>query len=160
MSILAIDPGYERTGIAIVEQKKGGGGTLRYSDCFTTSQNDPFPRRLSSVGSEIDRIIRTYQPNRLAIERLFFNKNQKTAMMVSEIRGMILYLAGLHELTIFEYTPQEVKIAVTGYGKGSKQQVIRMVQALIEIDKDIAYDDEYDAIAVGLTCCASESFMN
>ena len=80
--------------------------------------------------------------------------------MVSEVRGMILYLAGVHKLTIFEYTPQEVKIAITGYGKGSKQQVIRMVQTLIKVDKNIPYDDEYDAIAIALTCCASEPLKN
>ena len=160
MTILAIDPGYGRTGIAIVEQNKERTGVLRYSDCFITPSSDPFSRRLFCVGSEIERVIRTYQPNRLAIEKLFFNKNQKTALMVSEVRGMILYLAGVHKLTIFEYTPQEVKIAITGYGKGSKQQVIRMVQTLIKVDKNIPYDDEYDAIAIALTCCASEPLKN
>lgn len=160
MTILAIDPGYGRTGIAIVEQNKERTGVLRYSDCFITPSSDLFSRRLFCVGSEIERVIRTYQPRRLAIEKLFFNKNQKTALMVSEVRGMILYLAGVHKLTIFEYTPQEVKIAITGYGKGNKQQVIRMVQALIKIDKDIPYDDEYDAIAIALTCCASEPLKN
>lgn len=160
MIILAIDPGYERVGIAIVEQNRERSGVLRYSDCFKTTQDDPFPKRLSCIGSEIERVIRTYQPSRLAIEKLFFNKNQKTAMMVSEVRGMILYLAGLHKLTISEYTPQEIKIAITGYGKGNKQQVIRMVQTLITIDKNISYDDEYDAIAIGLTCCASEPYKS
>lgn len=160
MTILAVDPGYGRTGIAIVEQNKERTGVLRYSDCFITPSSDPFPQRLFCVGSEIERVIHTYQPSRLAIEKLFFNKNQKTALMVSEVRGMILYLAGVNKLTIFEYTPQEVKIAITGYGKGSKQQVIRMVQTLIKIDKHIPYDDEYDAIAIALTCCASEPLKN
>jgi len=158
MIILAIDPGYERVGIAIIKQNKERTGIVRYSDCFMTPSKDPFPKRLAHVGNEIERVIRTFQPKRLAIEKLFFNKNQKTAMRVAEVRGMILYLATLHGLMISEYSPQEIKIAITGYGKGNKDQVIRMVQTLIKIDKNIAYDDEYDAIAIGLTCCASEPY--
>jgi len=91
----------------------------------------------------------------MAIENLFFNSNQKTALKVSEARGIIMYQALSGGLKVFEYTPLQIKIAITGYGRGDKKQVTDMLHHLIKIDKKIKYDDEYDAIAVGLTHLAS-----
>jgi len=87
----------------------------------------------------------------MAIEKLFFTTNQKTVMGVSEARGVIMYQALLNKIPVFEYTPLQIKIAITGYGRGDKKQIIAMLQHLIKIEKEIKYDDEYDAIAVGLT---------
>ena len=84
--------------------------------------------------------------------------NQKTAIDVAGVRGMLFYIAKKHSLSVFEYTPLQIKMAVTGYGKSDKKQVTDMVTKLIKIDKKIKFDDEYDAIAVGLTCFASERF--
>jgi len=155
MRILAIDPGYERVGIAIL-----GKDTLVFSECFKTSSKIPFSERLFLIGREIESVIKKYKPKLLAIEKLFFATNQKTAMSVSEAKGVIVYEAKKAGLKIFEYTPLEIKIAVTGYGKSDKKSVINMVKKLIKINENKNSDDEIDAIAVGLTCFAREKFRN
>lgn len=158
IKILAIDPGYERVGIAVIEKASSNSGDeeLIYSDCFKTSAKLPFLERLRLIGEEVERIIKKYKPTAFAIEKLFFNTNQKTATMVSEVRGAFIYIALKNKLKVFEYTPLQIKVAVCGDGHGDKEQVIAMVKNLIKIEKQIKYDDEYDAIAVGLTCFASE----
>jgi len=156
MRVLAIDPGFERVGIAILEKDTGASETLIYSSCFITDKALLFEERLLLIGKEILRVIGEYTPDALAIETLFFNTNQKTALRVSEARGVIVYTAKSNGLKIFEYTPLQIKIAVTGYGKAPKNQVADMTQKLISIPKKPKYDDEMDAIAIGLTCLASE----
>ena len=156
MKVLGIDPGYERVGIAIIEKDAKHKEQIVYSGCFKTSSKLPFHKRLHLIGSELERLITKYKPSVCAIEKLYFNTNQKTGLLVSEARGMMLYVAIKNGLSIFEYTPLQIKSAVTGYGRGDKKQVIAMVHQLISIQKEIQYDDEYDAIAVGLTCLASE----
>jgi len=103
-------------------------------------------------------VIETYTPKALALENLFFTNNQKTAITVAEARGVILYQAAIHGLPVYEYGPGQIKVAVTGYGKSDKEQIISMIPRLIGIQKTITHDDEYDAIAVGLTCFATERF--
>ena len=153
MKIISIDPGYDRVGIAILEKsiKTNNKEQLLYSDCITTFSKDSFEKRLKLIGLRIEEIIQQYQPTVLVIESLFFNSNQKTAMLVAEAKGMIKYIALLNKLDVFEYTPLQIKIAITGYGKSNKQQITTMTQKLIRIKKEIKYDDEYDAIAIGLT---------
>ena len=155
MRILACDPGYERLGLAVLE-KTVGKEVLLYSTCYKTSAKLTHPERLALIGAEVGRVIAEYKPQALAIETLFFANNQKTAMQVSEARGTILYEAKRQGLMVSEYRPMEVKIAVTGYGKSDKSQVTAMVGKLIKINKKIQYDDEYDAIAIGLTYFAIE----
>lgn len=157
MRIIAIDPGYERVGIAIIEKPEKGREVLLYSDCFKTPATLPFYDRVSLIAEEVNKQITAYSPLAMAIETLFFNSNQKTAMYVSEARGIIVHQACVKKLAIFEYTPLQIKIAITGYGRGDKDQVTKMVPKLISINKTIKYDDEYDAIAVGLTCFASDT---
>ncbi len=156
MLVLAIDPGYERIGIAVIEKDAKWKDILIYSDCFKTDSKDKFENRLLQVGEEIARLIEEYSPDALAIEKLFFNTNQKTAMNVAEVRGALIYIGKASKLTLFEYTPLQIKNAVTGYGRSTKEQIAKMVPNLIKINKEIEYDDEYDAIAIGLTCLASE----
>ena len=151
MRVISIDPGYDKVGVAILEDKD----TLLYSDCIKTSRDNSFEERLGFVISELSKVIEKFKPEALAIENLFFYKNQKTAMRVSEARGAIIQEATSKNLKVYEYTPLQIKIAVTGYGKSDKNQVISMVRNLVEIDKEIKEDDEYDAIACGLTCLAS-----
>jgi len=154
MRVLGIDPGYGRLGIAVVEQLSGK-ESLLYSSCLEQAKGVPFDKRLVAIGDELTRVIDKYKPTILAIEKTFFSKNQKTAIAVSEARGVILYIASARELSIQEYTPQEIKVAITGYGKSDKKQVAQMVRSLLALEKDIARDDEYDAIAIGLTCIAT-----
>jgi len=156
MKVLAIDPGFERVGIAIIEKTNAPKHLLVYSCCFKTSAKIPFPERLRNIGNEVEKVIKKYKPEFLAIEKLYFTTNQKTAMGVSEARGTIIYVASKNGLSIYEYTPPQIKVAVTGYGKASKQMLMSMVPKLIDIKKDINSDDELDAIAIGLTCLACE----
>lgn len=158
MRLIAIDPGYERLGIAVIEKNPREREVLAYSDCFKTSKELPHSERLGLVAAELERVIAEYEPKALCLETLFFTVNQKTAMKVAEVRGVILSLAAKHSLKVYEYGPGQIKVAVTGYGKSDKNQIIAMIPRLIKIEKEIAHDDEYDAIAVGLTCFASEKF--
>jgi len=163
MIVIGIDPGYDRIGIAIVERKNEQKETLLYSECFLTSSKEEIYDRLTSVGKRVKKILKKYNPDYMAIEKLFITKNQKTAMHVSEARGIIIYEAKLKGLSIFEYSPPQIKMAVTGHGGSDKTQVIKMIPLLVNISKKVelkkAQDDEYDAIAVALTCIASERKM-
>lgn len=154
MRILGIDPGYDRVGIAIVEDKN-----LIHSECFTTNPKDDFHTRLRQVGERLRYIIAEYKPERMAIESLFITKNQKTAMKVAEARGVISYEAALKDIPITEFTPPEIKVAVTGHGGSDKAQIIKMIPLLLKMQKKKALDDEYDAIAVALTCQAHGSHI-
>ncbi len=164
MRIISIDPGYERLGIAVIdkttERERGSAETNRsnagkekliFSECFKTPAKLPHAERLSLIGNRIKEVIKKYKPKALATEKLFFSTNQKTAMLVAEARGVILYTASSLGLEIFEYEPINVKVAVTGYGRAEKRQVIDMVRKLIDCDRTSNSDDEFDAIAIGLT---------
>lgn len=159
MRILAIDPGFERIGIAILERLPQTKDIVVYSDCFKTSAKIPFHERLTAIGTEIERIITLYAPVALAIEKLYFTTNQKTVMGVAEARGVIIYCASRNGLLLFEYTPPQIKVAVTGYGKADKTMVMTMVPKLIRINTPSHSDDELDAIAIGLTCFACENLI-
>lgn len=157
MIILAIDPGYDRVGVAIIDGSEKHKPILIYSTCITTDKKDLFSKRILTVGTELESIIKEHTPTVLAIETLFFNSNQKTALLVSEARGVMLYIAEKYTMEICEYTPLQIKNAVTGYGRATKTQVDHMTRQLIEINHTVQYDDEMDAIATGLTCEASYS---
>lgn len=158
MRVLALDPGYERLGIAVLEKKAGGKEILLFSECFQTPKTSLFPERLHAVGIELRKIIKEYTPEAIAIESLFFTNNQKTAMHVAEVRGVIMYEAIDHHLQFAEYTPGQIKNAVTGDGRADKKQIFSMVTKLVKIDKKIAFDDEYDAVAIGITFLASNGY--
>lgn len=155
MIILGIDPGYERLGIAILEKDKADKKErVLYSECFKTSAKLDFSERLLLIGQKVKEIIKEYSPEVLAIETLFLNTNQKTVMHVAEARGVILYEAISTGLKIFEASPPQIKMATTGYGAASKEQIIKMVKLLVDIDKSKKSDDELDAIAIALTAFA------
>ena len=155
MKILGIDPGYERLGVAIVEKNEGEKENLIFSECFKTSSKDPHHQRLSEVAAEIEKVIKEHQPEALAIETLFFSKNTSTALKVAEARGVIIERCSTNNLEIFEFSPQEIKIAVTGSGSGDKTQIMKMVPLLIDTQDTKKQDDEFDAIAAGLTFFAT-----
>lgn len=150
MKVLAIDPGYGRCGIAVLE-RAGSKDVLLYSACVETSATMEFTERLNEVVQECIRALEAHSPDCIAMEKLFFSANQKTAMKVAEVRGAILSLAGSSSLKVFEYTPGQVKSAAAGWGGADKKAVATMLHALVKIDKVIRHDDEYDAIAVGVT---------
>lgn len=153
MRVIAIDPGYDRVGVAILE-KQNQREVLLFSQCLETDKNLPVHERIFFIGQSLEEIIQNFSPTALAIENLFFNKNIKTAISVAEARGAIIYLAKKTNCQVFEFGPQEIKIATTGYGKSDKAAVIAMVKRLINNAPENALDDEYDAIAVGITCLA------
>jgi len=150
MKVLAIDPGYDRVGIAVIE-KNNNTEQLIYSECFETSSKIYFTERLGLIGQHIRFIINEYDIDMFAIEGLFFSKNTKTALKVSEARGVIIFQAVDVGIPVFEYTPNQIKVAVTGYGKATKNDVHLMVEKLISLDSKKRIDDEIDAIAIGLT---------
>ena len=150
MKVLAIDPGFGRCGMAVLE-KIDRKEKLLHSDCIETSPKQSFPERLSTVANECTALIKKYKPDAVALEKLYFSKNQKTAMQVAEVRGALIECAARHDIPIFEYTPGEVKSAAAGSGSADKTQIIKMLHALIKIEKRLRLDDEYDAIAIGIT---------
>jgi crossover junction endodeoxyribonuclease RuvC len=153
--ILGIDPGFERLGIAILEKNKSDKKeTVLFSECFKTSAKLEFNERLVLIGDEVKKIIKKYKPEILSIETLFLNTNQKTVMHVAEARGVVIYESACSGLKIFEASPPQIKIATTGYGKASKEQVMKMVKILVDLDKNKTSDDELDAIAIALTAFA------
>ena len=161
MIILGIDPGYEKMGVAIIEKdphtKKD---VCIYSDCIKTEKTMPHAERLLKISNTLQKLISQYNPESLGIETLFFTNNQKTAVKVAEARGAALTEAARAGLAIYEFSPLEIKIAITGYGKSDKKQVIFMVEKLISLKKQIKEDDGYDAIAAALTCSASAHARN
>ncbi|HEY4512712.1 MAG TPA: crossover junction endodeoxyribonuclease RuvC [Candidatus Paceibacterota bacterium] len=156
MRILAIDPGYERIGIAVLLKEKGGKEKYVFSECFKTPKELPHAERLGMISEEIKKVIEKWKPEALAIEKLFLATNHKTAMMVSEARGTVLSTCAEAGLKAFEYSPPQIKLAVCGDGSADKKSIIKMVPLLLQIPKRLRIDDEFDAIAVGLTFFAIE----
>jgi crossover junction endodeoxyribonuclease RuvC len=150
MKVLGIDPGYGRCGMAIVVRESGK-DALVHSECIETSATADFTVRLSEVVRASERLLQKYAPEAFAIEKLYFNNNQKTAMRVSEVRGALIQSASNYGVPVFEYTPGQVKSATAGHGGADKKEVAAMLMLLLKIDKKIRHDDEYDAIAIGVT---------
>ena len=154
LRILGIDPGYGRMGIAILE-KKDGKEILLHSECFETSEKLPHPERLALISEKLKLVIEEWEPTILGLETLLFSKNVKTALKVAEARGVIISEAAQKRLRVQEFNPNSIKLAVTGYGKADKKQMIQMVSMIFNIKGKNKLDDEYDAIAVALTAAVS-----
>ncbi|MDP1689966.1 MAG: crossover junction endodeoxyribonuclease RuvC [bacterium] len=153
MRILAIDPGYDRLGIAVIEGDPSR-PTLLMSACIQPDKGAS-ENRLAEVSMVITSTIKKYAPDALAIETLFFGVNKKTAIGVAESRGAILAAAGLVSIPVIECSPQQVKLAVTGHGGSSKAAVAVMIPRLLSLKNKKRFDDEMDAIAIGITALAS-----
>lgn len=155
--ILGIDPGFDRLGVCILDKEKTN-ETLVFSTCITTSKKESFEKRLLTIGEELEKIITQYAPNELAIETLFFTTNQKTIITVAEVRGICIYLSYKHGATIFEYSPPQIKLAIAGHGKASKEDIALMVPRILKKPLLInTLDDEVDAIAIALTHSANRN---
>ncbi len=146
--ILAIDPGYDRCGAAII--KTGVIHTVEHSWCIQTNKKDSHADRLAMVFKNVEAAILEYKPVAIALETLFFSVNKKTAIAVAEARGVIVVLAGLHKVPLIELSPQEVKLSMTGSGNADKISVQKMVALTLKIDISKKLDDEIDAIALGM----------
>lgn len=153
-TILGIDPGTSAVGYAVL--KPSLPPRLIKAGLIPIKTNLP-QDRLQELSSGLQKLIAIHRPSSAAVEKLFFFKNQKTALAVAEARGAILLTTSLAGLEIHEYTPLEVKKAVTGDGRADKHQLKKMIHLLIKETRNLkASDDVYDAIAVALTCCYKE----
>ncbi|MEK7535975.1 MAG: crossover junction endodeoxyribonuclease RuvC [Patescibacteria group bacterium] len=151
MRVMGIDPGFGRMGVAVLELVSGREPRLLFSTCLETYKSSSFASRLGDLMKNVRELTNKWTPDSVALEKLYFNKNVKTAMQVAEVRGALIGL--LQELgkEVREYSPQAVKFAVTGSGNASKNSVIVMISKLIKLQKEIKHDDEYDAIAIAIT---------
>ena len=154
MRILGIDPGFAITGYSIIDYI-GNKFHLETSGAILTEAHTSFPLRLEKINKDLDNIIKTYKPEAMAIEELFFNNNAKTAINVAQARGVILVTARQNNLNIYEYTPLQVKQAVTGYGRADKIQVQRMVKMILNEAK---LDDVTDSMAMAICHAHSSRF--
>ena len=150
MVVLGIDPGYAIVGWGLVEFKNNTFRPLRYG-AITTEADVDFNKRLKMIYDDISEVADMFKPDAIAIERLYFTTNQKTAIMVAEARGVILLAGEERSIPIFEYTPLQVKTAVTGYGKAKKPQVMEMTRRLLKLKEVTKPDDTADALAIALT---------
>jgi crossover junction endodeoxyribonuclease RuvC len=149
MRVLAIDPGFDRMGIAVMEGDPSK-PKLLWSDCIIPPKGTA-ETRLAAVAEAAAQAIRTHHPDALALETLFFSTNVKTALGVAEARGTALAEAGRAGLPVIECSPQTVKLAVTGHGAADKASIARMVPKLVALPpKAKRLDDELDAIALGI----------
>lgn len=152
MVILGIDPGTATTGYGVIKRSKAleclGYGVIQ------TSKSAPAPERLKIINDGLNKLIKKYKPEILAVENVYFFKNLKTAMPVSQAKGVILLAAAQKNIKILELTPLQVKMGVAGYGKAEKKQIQRMVQHLLSLKEVPKPDDAADALAIAL-CCAN-----
>ncbi|KKT39953.1 crossover junction endodeoxyribonuclease RuvC [Candidatus Collierbacteria bacterium RIFOXYB2_FULL_46_14] len=150
MKILGIDPGTGRVGWGIISHDKGV-DTFVDCGCFETKANSDLPDRLVKIYEYIEKLIQTHNPDVMAVESLFFEKNAKTAIDVAAARGVTLLAGAKARLTVFQYTPLQVKSSLTGYGKAEKNQVEFMVGKILHLKEKIKPDDAADAVAIALT---------
>lgn len=152
--ILGIDPGYGRVGYGIVEQTAGNNWKHVVHGCVETSPKKTLVNRLADIHEALESIIKEHQPTRMAVEKLFFNKNVTTGIEVAQARGVILVAGYRAGLAIDEFTPVEVKQAVTGYGRAEKGQMQKIVAIILGLKEKIKSDDAADALAIAL--CAGQ----
>jgi crossover junction endodeoxyribonuclease RuvC len=147
--ILGIDPGTASLGYGIVERN---GGRLRSVDhgCFTTGADTPLPERLLAIQDGLAELLELHQPDVMAVERLFFSRNVQTAFAVGQARGAVLVAAARAGVPVREATPSEVKVAVSGDGRADKEQIGRMVQLVLGLERVPTPDDAADALAVSI----------
>jgi crossover junction endodeoxyribonuclease RuvC len=151
--VLGIDPGFDRLGIAVIEGDPSKPVHV-WSDCVNIPKGTQ-SERLACVYNTIEDMLTQYAPTSCGIEGLFFSTNKKTALSVAEARGAVLSALGNASVPVFEFSPAQVKLAVTGYGKADKVAVSSMVPKLLVLPVKKRLDDEFDAIAVALACLST-----
>lgn len=149
MRIIGIDPGYAIVGFGIIEYDNGRFKTVDYG-AVTTPAGTAFDKRLKIIYEDISQLLDIYKPESLAIEKLYFQNNQKTAIDVAEARGVVLLAASQRNILIREYTPLEVKKSITGYGQAVKKQVQEMTKRVLNLPAIPKPDDTADALAIAV----------
>jgi crossover junction endodeoxyribonuclease RuvC len=152
MIILGIDPGTAIVGYGAIKKTNNKLGLIDYG-CIKTDSKHNTAQRLKIIDQKLEKLIKKIKPQKIAVEDIFFFKNQKTAISVSQARGVILCQAAKKNLNVFEYTPLQVKQAVSGYGRADKKQVQQMTKLLLNLKKIPKPDDAADALAIAI-CCA------
>lgn len=150
MVILGIDPGLATVGFGVIKTLPNGNKPLDYG-IISTPKELSLPQRLALIEKGVTALITKYQPDEIALEELFFNNNQKTAINVAQARGVILNTCYRHTQKLFEYTPLQIKQALTGYGRAEKKQIQYMVTSFLSLKSVPKPDDAADALAVALT---------
>ncbi|MDH4330865.1 MAG: crossover junction endodeoxyribonuclease RuvC [Candidatus Moranbacteria bacterium] len=158
MKVLGIDPGTATTGWAVMEEVNGEFNAIAYGH-ISTSPDNSTSERLKEVADDIEDIIRKYEPKEASVEDLFFFKNAKTVIKVSQSRGAILLTLEKLKVRIFEYTPLQIKQSITGYGRAEKKQMQLMVKNILKLKKVPAPDDTADALAAAI-CHLNSRKMN
>lgn len=149
MIVLGIDPGYAIVGYGVIETVRGNFKLLDYG-AITTPKEETLPVRLAMIERGMNKLFETFKPDCVAVEELFFTKNITTGIAVAEARGVILLSSIKNCGKLYEYTPMQIKQALTGYGKADKQQIQHMVKTLLRLQQVPRPDDAADAVAVAL----------
>lgn len=154
MVILGIDPGTATTGFGVIKTQKNKGLRPEVIDygCILTSPKQTAGERLQIIHREILKLIKKYEPGALAIENVYFFKNLKTAMPVSEAKGVILLSAAQKKIPVYAFTPLQVKMTIAGYGRAEKKQVQKMIKILLGLKEIPKTDDAADALGIALCC--------
>ncbi len=152
MIVVGIDPGYAIVGYGVLEYAGLRYRTLEHG-AVTTKAGTDFPRRLSAIFNGTRAVLAHWKPDAVAVEKLYFTNNKTTGIGVAEARGVILLAAELEGIPVFEYTPMQVKLAVTGYGKALKPQVMEMTRRLLNLKEIPRPDDTADALAIAICHC-------
>ncbi len=154
MRILGIDPGTGIVGFGVIDVDRGN-TTFVEAGVIRTPAHQEDSERLLTIYQDIEGVVSQYQPNIMAVEKLFFIRNITTAMSVSQARGVILLLGKQKKLQLYEYTPLQIKQAVTGYGKADKKQIQEMVKVILKLPQIPRPDDAADALATAICCSTS-----
>ncbi len=154
MIVLGIDPGLATLGWGVIESGGGRQKPLGYG-CILTSPEQSLPNRLLAIQQDMAALLAQYQPDEIAFEELFFARNVTTALTVGAARGVSVAVCAAYSGKLYEYTPMQVKQAITGYGKAEKRQVQEMVKLLLHMDAIVRPDDAADALAIALTHAAT-----
>ena len=149
MRILGIDPGYATVGYGVVDYDKNHFKTVAFG-AITTKAGLPFPKRLKDIYNDMVTVIEKYKPDEMSVEKLYFNTNTTTAIDVAQARGVIVLAAENSGIRVFEYTPLQVKQAITGYGRAEKRQVMEMVKSFLSLERVPKPDDTADALALAI----------
>lgn len=151
MKILGVDPGYDRAGWAVLDITAKRDVTLLEYGCVQTNKNSSILERYTFIISELTTVLKKHQPEEAALESVFFSNNQKTAIRVSEARGVIISTLIPFNISLTEYTPNQVKLAVTGHGSADKAAVEKMIRLQLKITERKILDDTIDAVAIAFT---------
>lgn len=158
MTILGIDPGTATTGYGLIKKEGNKLYSIDYG-CIETKANMCMPDRLNEILKQTEKIIKEYKPDVMACEELFFFKNAKTVITVAQARGVLIVAGRKNMIPVYEYTPLQIKQALTGYGRAEKKQMQKMVTLLLKLDIIPKPDDAADALAVAI-CHANSEKLN